>query len=372
MDRLPDVPWLEVLDAREAALHGRETAVGELPGAETALPWRAPMPTSTLVLTHLADSEIAAGLRDWLCHYYPASHRIRLIFGNGEEWLALADLESASGLSDTASLHVPPLLDDENIRTFAGLMQLTRRLRGPGGCPWDREQTHQSLKPHLLEETYEVLDALDSEDPSLLAEELGDLLFQITLHSQVAAENAAFTVEDVIGNIITKLMGRHPHVFGELELGSAQDVRNVWETFKQREKPKRQSVFEQIPKGLPALPQSSLMQKRASSIGFEWPSVREVLDKVEEEVAELRAEVDDDASTETQREELGDILFALVSVARHLRIDPEEALRLANRKFATRFQHVESAVKSEDKELRDLSPEELDNYWESSKRHESE
>jgi tetrapyrrole methylase family protein/MazG family protein len=282
----------------------------------------------------------------------------------------LADLGSVPAIDDATSLHVPPLPDDDNVRTFGGIMQLTRRLRGPGGCPWDREQTHQSLKPHLLEETYEVLDALDSDDPALLAEELGDLLFQITLHSQLAAESGSFTVEDVIGNVVTKLRGRHPHVFGELELGTAQDVRNVWETFKQREKPKRQSVFEQIPKGLPALPQSSLMQKRASSVGFEWPSVRQVLDKVEEEIAELRAEVDSQASKETQREEFGDILFALVSVARHLKIDAEEALRLANRKFATRFQHVESAVRGQGKELRDLSPEELDNYWESSKHPE--
>jgi MazG family protein len=152
-----------------------------------------------------------------------------------------------------------------------------------------------------------------------------------------------------------------------MELSSAQDVRHAWESFKQREKPKRASVMEQIPRGLPALPQSNLMQKRAASVGFEWPSVEEVLAKVEEELMELRAEIAVGASKELQREEFGDILFALVSVARHLRIDPEEALRLANRKFADRFQHVESRVAAEDKSLRDLSAQELDEYWNEAK-----
>jgi tetrapyrrole methylase family protein/MazG family protein len=246
-------------------------------------------------------------------------------------------------------------------------MNLTRTLRAPGGCPWDREQTHASLKPHLLEETYEVLDALDSGDPAEIMEELGDLLFQVTIHSQVAAETGEFSIEDVICSIMTKLIGRHPHVFGELDLQNAQEVREHWETFKQREKPKRSSVLEQIPRGLPALPQSNLMQKRAASVGFEWPDVDQVIGKVEEELQELRHEIDVEAPREQEREEFGDILFALVSVARHLRIDPEEALRLANRKFAARFQYVESRVSAGGRSLRDLSPAELDEYWNEAK-----
>jgi tetrapyrrole methylase family protein / MazG family protein len=365
---LPDASWVEVIDAREASLLGRENAVGEVEGKEHVLPWRAPVPTAPMVVTSLATSDLAAGVRDWLCRFYPASHRVRVINPVGERWIELSALGNVDALDDSSSLHVPPLPDVENVRTFAGLMQLTRRLRGPGGCPWDREQTHASLKPYLLEEAYEVIDALDSGEPALLAEELGDLLFQVTIHAQVAAENGSFTIEDVIGNVVTKLTGRHPHVFGDMELGSAQDVRNAWESFKQREKPKRQSVLEQIPGGLPALPQSNLMQKRAASVGFEWPTAHEVLDKVEEEVRELRVEIDAEAPRETQREELGDIFFALVSVARHLKIDPEEALRLANRKFAGRFQQVEAAVKAQERELRDLSPEELDRYWEDAKR----
>jgi nucleoside triphosphate diphosphatase len=164
-----------------------------------------------------------------------------------------------------------------------------------------------------------------------------------------------------------KLIGRHPHVFGDMDLSSAQDVRHAWESFKQREKPKRTSVMEEIPSGLPALPRSNLMQKRASSVGFEWPGVDEVMAKVDEELAELRDAIRNSSSKELQREEFGDILFALVSLARHLRVDPEEALRLANGKFERRFRHVETRVARDGKALRDLSPAQLDVYWNEAK-----
>jgi tetrapyrrole methylase family protein / MazG family protein len=361
-----DAPWVEIIDAREAARYGRENAVGEIPGEEGILPWRAPLPTVPVVVTSFDSAELAAAVTAWLCRYYPASHRVR-VAGDGDRWTTLGELPDIDGLSTGTALYVPPVPEVENVRTFAGMMQLTRRLRAPGGCPWDREQTHESLKPHLLEETYEVLDALDSGDSTSLAEELGDLLFQITIHSQVAAEEGTFTIEDVIGSVVTKLTGRHPHVFGDMELESAQDVRNAWESFKQREKPKRQSIFEGIPRGLPALPQSNLMQKRAASVGFDWPNALQVLDKVAEEIGELRAEIESGSAKAVQREEFGDILFALVSAARHLKIDPEESLRLANAKFASRFTHVEGAVKAQGRELRDLSPAELDGLWNAAK-----
>jgi tetrapyrrole methylase family protein/MazG family protein len=367
-----DTSWLEVLDASEVDLLSRENAVGEVEGQESRLPWRAPVPTAPLLISYLYDRQIASGVKLWLGRFYPDGHVVRLVRAPGTpdvevRDIPLHDLDRQSDIDHRTALYVPPVPEVENVRTFAGLMQLTRTLRAPGGCPWDREQTHATLKPHLLEETYEVIDALDGGDPADLCEEMGDLLFQITIHSQIAAEAGDFTIEDVIQNIMCKLIGRHPHVFGEMELESAQDVRQAWESFKQREKPKRSSVLEQIPRGLPALPQSNLMQKRAASVGFEWPSVAEVLDKVDEEVRELRHEIDADAARELQREELGDILFALVSVARHLRIDPEEALRLANRKFAARFQHVEARATAEGKTLRDLSPAELDEYWNQAK-----
>lgn len=363
--------WVEVLDAAEIDLLSRENAVGEVPDRETRLPWRAPLPTVPLLVSHLGSTSVASRVGGWLARYYPEGHPLQLVSGMEESdpWpktVALAELNSA-GVGALTALYVPPLSETENVRTFSGLMNLTRTLRAPGGCPWDREQTHASLKPHLLEEAYEVVDALDSGNAAEICEELGDLLFQVTIHAQVAAEAGEFAIEDVIGGIVTKLIGRHPHVFGDAQLESTQDVLHAWESLKQKQKPKRTSVFEGIPRGMPALPQSNLIQKRAAGVGFEWPDVEAVIAKVEEELSELRQEIDGGESAERKREELGDILFALVSVARHLRIDPEEALRLANRKFSARFQYVESRAAADGVSLRELSPERLDSYWNEAK-----
>lgn len=367
-----DASWVQVIDGSELSLLSRENAVGEAAGEDEPLPWRAPMPTAPLVVSYLYDRETASGVKLWLGRYYPDEHLVDVVQSGGTSHAAtlsipLHDLDRVDEVDHRTALFVPALAEIDDVRTFAGMMQLTRRLRGPGGCPWDREQTHASLKPYLLEETYEVLDALDSGDPSLIAEEFGDLLYQITIHAQVGAEEGTFTIEDIIENIMAKLIGRHPHVFGDMELESAQDVRHAWESFKQRQKPKRASVLEEIPTGLPALPQSNLMQKRAASVGFEWPGIDQVLEKVTEELGELRPEIAEDAAKERQREELGDVLFAMVSVARHLRIDPEEALRLANRKFADRFASVEERAVAQGKTLRDLSPAELDAFWQEAK-----
>jgi len=362
-----EAPWIEVLKAADVVRMATENAVGDVPGQQKRLPWRAPVPTSLLVISQLCDSDTTATVGQWLARYYPSDHMVYLIptstrTNSSVQPIPISKLHQAQVVDEDTSLLVPGLAETDNVRTFAGLMQLTRTLRAPGGCAWDREQTHATLKPHLLEETYEVLDALDSGEPAALAEEMGDLLYQITLHSQVAAEAGAFTIEDVIENIVRKLIGRHPHVFGDMELESSQDVLHAWESFKQKQKPKRRSVLEEIPKGLPALPQSNLMQKRAANVGFEWPAISNVLDKVEEELRELR-DVTESGEKDQQREELGDIFFALVSVARHLKIDPEEALRRANRKFAGRFGQVEATVNERGQALRDLSPSELDALW---------
>ncbi len=367
-----DASWLEVFDAHEMEALGRENAVGEVPGDSVRRPWRAPVPTAPALVSGLHNRSVASGVKLWLGKYYPEDHVVHIVrvavSVRPEAYpVPLGELDHSVGIDDSTFLFVPPLTETQNVRTFTGLMQLTRTLRAPGGCPWDREQSHSSLKPHLLEEAYEVLDALDSGESALIAEELGDLLFQVTIHSQIAAESGTFTIEDVIEGIVRKLIGRHPHVFGDMELSSAQDVRHAWESFKQREKPKRASVMEEIPSGLPALPRSNLMQKRAASVGFEWPGVDEVLAKVDEELVELQSEIRTGDSKELQREEFGDILFALVSVARHLRIDPEEALRLANRKFEHRFTQVETRVAADGKVLRDLSPAQLDWYWNETK-----
>jgi tetrapyrrole methylase family protein / MazG family protein len=362
-----DTPaWKLTIDAADAARLGSADALGKT-SEGSVMPWRSALPTATLEVTALSRDS-APIVQSWLARYYPREHLVTLTTLTGETLanIHLGDL-AEQDIEPGCSLLVPPLSETENVRTFSGLMELTRRLRAPDGCAWDREQSHSSLKKHLLEEAYEVIHAMDSEDPEAMAEELGDLLFQIAIHSQVAAEMGEFTIEDVIQRIMVKLIGRHPHVFGDLDLQSSQEVLDHWETFKQREKPKRMSIFESIPRELPALPQSSLMQKRAAGVGFEWPSLHDVLGKVEEEIDELRHEIDSASAREELREEFGDLLFALVSVGRHLHLDPEEALRLANRKFAARFQYVESRVTSSGKQLRDLSASELDEYWEEAK-----
>lgn len=369
---ISDAAWIQALDASDVLLMSQENAVGQVPDEEGMAPWRAPVVTVPTLISYLYDRATAAGVKRWLSRFYPEEHKVLVLQAPGTDGAStqevpLYELDRLERVDHRTALLIPPLPETENVRTFAGLMNVTRALRAPGGCPWDREQTHASLKPYLLEEAYEVVEALDANDVEMLVEELGDLLYQITIHSQVAAEAEEFTIEDVLGSITTKMIARHPHVFQELELETAQDVRNAWEGFKQKEKPKRASILEQIPRSLPALPQSNLMQKRAASVGFEWPTFGAVLDKVEEELAELRREVEEGAVRERQREEFGDILFALVSAGRHLKIDPEEALRLANRKFAARFQYVESRVSALGRSLRDLSPSELDTYWDEAK-----
>jgi tetrapyrrole methylase family protein/MazG family protein len=367
-----DSTWLSLIDAVEIDLLAHENAVGEVPGKPGRLSWRSPTPTAPLLISQLHSAHIAASVKLWLSRYWPETHEVALIRAAG------TDMESVESLpiyrldrievDHLTSLFVPPVAPTEDVRTFAGLMNVTQTLRAPGGCPWDREQTHDSLKTHLLEEAYEVVETLDEKDYPKLTEELGDLLFQVTIHSQIAAEHDEFTIEDVIAGITSKLIQRHPHVFGEMDLPTAASVLERWETFKQSEKPERVSVLSSIPVSMPALPYSYAVQKRAANQGFEWPDMEGLLGKVSEELDELRAEIASDESRARIAEELGDLLFVLVSVGRRLKVDPEEALRRANRKFVERFRYVEAAVKGAARRLPDLSAGELDGLWEEAKR----
>ncbi|HJU57591.1 MAG TPA: nucleoside triphosphate pyrophosphohydrolase [Actinomycetota bacterium] len=212
-------------------------------------------------------------------------------------------------------------------------MRVMARLRGPGGCPWDREQTHASLARHLLEETHETLDAIDGGDRERLREELGDVLLQVVFHAQMAADEGAWDVDDVAQAILEKLIRRHPHVFGDVEVGGADEVLVNWERIKADEKG-QQSLEEDIPETLPALARASKVQRRAAGWGFEWRSVDSALEALREEVGELETHTDADNA----EEEVGDVLFATVSVARKLGVDPESALRRTVRGFAARYE----------------------------------
>ena len=251
---------------------------------------------------------------------------------------------------------------EPDVRSFDGLREIVRRLRAPDGCPWDRAQTHESLRRYLLEETYEALEALDGGSPAKLREELGDVLLQILLHAQIASESCEFTIDDVIEGIATKLLRRHPHVFGETKVDTAEEVVLKWEAIKSEERG-GESLPAEVPQALPALAYSQALQERAVAAGFEWPRVEDVLDKLTEEARELA-----DAETlDEKREELGDTLFVLVSLARKLGLDAEESLRLASRRFRRRFDALQGLAAERGLGIADLPIDALESLWRETK-----
>ncbi|SRR5579884_252348 len=366
-----DADWLQFIDAATIDLLESQNALGEVPGKPGHQPVRIPAPTAPLLISQVESSHLATSVKLWLTRYWPEDHEVSVVRhaatpSQAESRVALFKLDRIE-VDHLTAVYVPPLAQTQDIHTFAGLLNVTRTLRAPGGCPWDREQSHDSLKTHLIEEAYEVLHSLDERNYTELAEELGDLLFQITIHSQIAAERDEFSIEDVIGSITKKLIRRHPHVFSDLDLPTSAAVLQRWESFKQAEKPQRTSILSSIPTAMPALPYSYAVQRRAANQGFEWPTIDALLEKAREELAELEGEVMPTVSRERALEELGDLLFVLVSAGRRLKIDPEEALRSANRKFVHRFQQVEAQARAGGRALKDLSAEELDVLWNEAK-----
>lgn len=253
---------------------------------------------------------------------------------------------------------------------FDQLVAVMAALRGENGCPWDKEQTHESLKKYLIEEAYEVIDAIDQGDMGSLCEELGDVLLQVVFHAQLAAEAATFTAEDVVRSITSKLIRRHPHVFGDRSADNADDVREIWQAVKAKEnaqKPSeraRESLMDGIPRHFPALMYAAEVGKRAARVGFDWPSADAVWQKVAEERAELE-EVLAQSTTATERieEEWGDLVFSLVNLARHLKLEPEAAMRKAARKFEQRFRGIEQLAHDEGKPLQQRMLSEMDALW---------
>ena len=302
---------------------------------------------------------------------YPADHPVGR-FG-ATEGPTVGEL-TADAL--TAPLYLGPVAREAAVASPWAMPWISHRLLLPDGCPWDREQTHETLRNHLLEEAYEVYDALADGATSALAEELGDLLLQVVLHAQLAAEAGVFDLTDVNAAIAAKIVRRHPHVFGDAEVRTSGDVNRQWERIKADERRADGEDGTSTPKGaldgvsrsLPALAASQEMQERAANIGYEWPSVEGVLDKVHEELAELRAA----ATPAEQAEEYGDLLFVLVNVARWQGIEAEAALRSANDKFRRRFASVERQARDRDVALKDLSFDELDALWDAAKAEEKE
>ncbi|ADL06894.1 nucleoside triphosphate pyrophosphohydrolase [Thermosediminibacter oceani] len=244
------------------------------------------------------------------------------------------------------------------------LINIMARLRGEHGCPWDKAQTHETLKPFLLEEAYEVIDAIDGGDPGELSEELGDLLLQIVFHSRIAEENGRFCFDDVVDGICKKMVRRHPHIFGDLKVSGTADVLKNWEDIKKEEKEVKSyaETMDKVPETFPALMRAYKVQEKAARVGFDWENVDGALEKVYEELQELK-EVYKSGNGEKIREEIGDLLFAVVNVARFLSVNPELALREATRKFIRRFKYVEEAATKIDKKLHEMTLEDMDRLW---------
>jgi tetrapyrrole methylase family protein/MazG family protein len=245
------------------------------------------------------------------------------------------------------------------------IFEVVHRLRAPDGCPWDREQTHESLRPYLLEETYEVLEAIDSGDDGKMMEELGDLLLQVAMHSEIAAEEGRFDAARVSEAVAAKMVKRHPHVFGTTEVADAEEVLRNWEHQKAHEAKnagRDESVVDRVPASLPALAWANGLQKRAARVGFDYASPKAAAESVAEEARELAAAED----PKRQFEEVGDLLFAIVSLARSLKVNPEDALRVAGQRFRDRFAAMEKSVGAEGRTLRDLDAAEISRRWEES------
>ncbi|HUK99246.1 MAG TPA: nucleoside triphosphate pyrophosphohydrolase [Nitrospirota bacterium] len=251
---------------------------------------------------------------------------------------------------------------------FTALIELMATLRGPDGCPWDRKQTTESLKPFLIEECYEVVDALDEGTPAKVKEELGDLLFQIVFHARIAEEQNQFTMHDVITSNVEKMVRRHPHVFGNARLSTDQEVLANWEDIKKKEKgyEDRKSILEGVPKHLPSLLRAHSIQERAARVGFDWNRIDETLPKLDEEVAEFKESLKRQNAAGIE-EELGDIFFMLVNIARFLGVNPEEALRKTISKFIRRFRYIEEYAAQEGRSLNNMTLEEMEILWQKSK-----
>jgi tetrapyrrole methylase family protein/MazG family protein len=300
-------------------------------------------------------------IRRVLLNQYPADHPVKLVANanSAVTSLSLADLDTIEPGEEWVALYVPSLPG-----SFERFQEIIAHLRAPEGCPWDQKQTHTSLRPYLLEETYEVLDALDSGDVDALCEELGDLLLQIVLHSQIAVESGEFSMADIIAAISEKIIRRHPHVWGEIEVNDEQDVKVNWDRLKQAEKNgERTSRLDGVSNSLPALSQAHSYQDRAARVNFDWDTIEPVIAKVREELDELLT-----AGTVDERaHEVGDLLFAVVNLARWLDVDPESALRSANARFYRRFHYIEQHAAEQGRALDQMPLAEMDALWDDAK-----
>jgi len=326
-------------------------------------------PHMPALIAQIYSRQMASDLKLTLMTVYPDEHPVKLVHAAGTnservEDCKLYEIDRSESIGVLTCMYLPPL--DES-SSFEAFQEVVAHLRAPEGCPWDKEQTHSSLRPYLLEETYEVLSALDANDPDELREELGDLLLQIYLHAQIAYEEGEFSIADVLRAVHTKIVSRHPHVFADVTIGDSQGVLRNWERLKAIERADNgkaeAGLLASVATALPALSQAQEIQRRAARVGFDWEDIHGVWKKVEEELGELhRASMHDEIA-----HEIGDLLFTVVNLARWLQVDAESVLRGTNTRFRSRFSKIEAAARERGCSVTDLSVEEMDSLWESAK-----
>jgi tetrapyrrole methylase family protein/MazG family protein len=357
-----------VLTALNMDIFPQTTLVDAMDLAEAQFPEFPPH--SPAIVTQIYSRDIASQVKLTLSALYPDEHEVHLVHSAGMleqrvESIPLYAIDRSPYINLLTALYVPPLGAATSFEEFENLIA---RLRAPDGCPWDREQTHKSLRSSLLEETYEILAAIDADDTPSMCEELGDLLLLIVMHVQIAAEFGEFNMAEVLNGIHTKIVHRHPHVFAKQEVKDDREILENWERLKEEERAasgkEKQGLLEGINLALPALVQAYQYQARAAHIGFDWTDLQGVWDKVNEEIDEVLSAEDQ----ENRSNEVGDLLFAIVNLARWYKVDPESALREASARFKKRFSLIETYARSRNLHLADLSLDEMEALWQEAKR----
>ncbi|MEI5909501.1 nucleoside triphosphate pyrophosphohydrolase [Bacillus spongiae] len=330
--------------------------------------------SQSIFIGQVYDAFIASEVKLTLLEKYPYDHKVFIITAAGSkaesvEEVPLYELDHHTKLSNLTSVYVPPVQEfTETYKEFATLKEIIAKLRGPDGCPWDQEQTHATLKKYLIEEVYELLSAIDEDNIEGMIEELGDVLLQVMLHAQIGEDEAMFSIYDVFESISSKMVRRHPHVFGTVSVENADEVIVNWEAIKQQEKAEtHQSLLDKVEKGLPALLRAYDYQKIAAKQGFDWENTEGAWSKVKEEIKEFQEEAEG-RNEQKKIAEFGDVLFSLINVARLYGFHPEEALAMTNEKFYLRFSYVEKKVRESGRDFTSFSLDELDRFWEESKK----
>lgn len=320
-------------------------------------------PDVDMLILGVDSRELAAQVKSVLQANYPDEHEIFLVDAGKKKEERLGRL-GAGDYSSSCCVYIPSLGEGTSFEAFA---EIVAHLRAPDGCPWDKEQTHQTLRKHLLEESYEALSAIDANDVDGMREEFGDLLLQIVLNAQIASETRDFSMREIVKGIYDKIVRRHPHVFGDVKLDGVDGVLQNWEKLKEKERGGKKvdkGLLDGVPSILPALNQAQEYQDRAARVGFDWPEIEDVLDKVREEIEEIKQA----QNLEEVTAELGDLFFVLVNLARWRKVDAESALREANLKFKKRFGYVEKSAKAQGRNLSDMTLEEMDAFWNEAKK----